>query len=230
MEQFLGKISLFIHIAAGATTLLAGPVAIFYNFKNPRRHRLAGKIFFYAMLVVCVTAWLGFFKHPEAVFFQFLLGVATIVFAGVLRGVRAIQFMQGLRQPGATDFGYTVLLGGFGLWMAERAWQHFQAGTMIAFPILFAVFGGMALSDTVQNLRLFSRPAAVEKLAWYRLHVGTMLGAFTASTTAFTVNAAHFLPWYLQWFGPTLALVPLQIYFGRKLKRQQQTARAAVAG
>ncbi len=223
MEQLLGQASLIIHVVAGASTLIAGPVAIFYNFKNPQKHRQAGRVFFYAMLVVCVTAWLAYFKRPDQVFFQFLCGISTLVFAGILRGVRAMRFMKNLREPGLFDWGYTVLLGVFGIWMLWRAAGHFMDGSMLAFPILFAVFGGMALGDTWRNIRLF-RPGAVrvKPMDWYRLHVSSMIGAFMASSTAFTVNAAHFLPWYLQWFGPTLALLPLQFYFARKLNRQEQ--------
>jgi hypothetical protein len=101
--------------------------------------------------------------------------------------------------------------------LGMSAW-HFQAGTMIAFPILFGVFGFVSLTDTRVNWRVFTKPQLLHRLDWMRLHAGTMMGTFTASTTAFTVNAAHFLPWWLQWFGPTLLLLPLQIYFGKKLK------------
>jgi hypothetical protein len=60
----------------------------------------------------------------------------------------------------------------------------------------------------------------MQKFDWIRLHTSTMLGAFTASSTAFTVNAAPFLPWWAQWFGPTLILLPIQFYFGKKLKKK----------
>jgi hypothetical protein len=208
---------LLIHIMAGATTLLAGPMAIFYNFKQPKYHRIAGKIFFYAMLVVCVTAWIGYARRPELVFYQFLLGISLMVFAGILRGVRVIGFMKGRLVPGYVDWAYTVLLCICGIGMLGSAAWHIQQGTMIAFPILFSVFGLMCMGDTVKNVRFF-RAATVARMDWYRLHVSTMLGAFTASTTAFTVNTGHFLPWYIQWFGPTLLLLPLQFYFGRQLK------------
>lgn len=229
MEQIFDKTTLIIHVVAGASTLIAGPIAIFYNFKDPRKHRLAGKVFFYAMLVVCFTAWIAYFKHPEKVFFQFLCGISTFVFAGVLRGVRAMRFMKKQQAPGWFDWGYTTLLAVFGIWMLWRAVGHFMDGSMVAFPILFAVFGGMSLWDTWRNIRFFRPNAWVQKLDWYRLHVSSMIGAFMASSTAFTVNAATFLPWYLQWFGPTLALLPLQIYFGRKLKRQQKQSSMATA-
>lgn len=216
MLESLGDLSRTIHIIAGASTLVTGPIAIFYNFKNPRSHRIVGKTFFYAMLIVAVTAIFAYFKHPEAVFFQFLLGIAILVLAGVLRGVRSIFLMQGGRVL-PFDFAYTVLLGLNGLWMLRQA-LFLLHGDNMAFPILFAVFGFISLADTWENWRVFTKPQSLQRLDWMRLHQGTMLGAFAASTTAFTVNAAPFLPWFVQWFGPTLLIVPLQIYFGRKIK------------
>ncbi len=221
--EIAGKISLIVHILAGLTTLLAGPLAIFYRFNDTQKHRRAGKIFFYAMAIVCLTAIGGYLKYPGQPFFQFLLGVAAIVFGGVMRGVRAMQIMQGSTvRP--LDFVYTALVGVFGVWMVAMAIWHFSNGSPSFFPVLFAIFGLMGLSGARLNYRYFSRPAVVHPLDWYQLHVGSMLGAFTASTTAFTVNSAHFLPWYLQWFGPALVLLPLQIYFARQIKGQKQRA------
>ena len=217
MFELPGKILLFVHIIAGASTLITGPIAIFYNFKNPKKHRIAGKTFFYAMFIVAVTAIAGFFKHPDRVFFQFLLGISVLVLAGIFRGARAIFLMKG-GQVLPFDFAYTALLGLNSLCMLGMSAWHFKAGTMVAFPILFGVFGLVSLADTRVNWRVFRNPAALHRLDWIRLHAGTMMGAFTASTTAFTVNAAHFLPWWAQWFGPALLLLPLQIYFGKKLR------------
>jgi hypothetical protein len=207
---------LILHIVAGVSTLVTGPMAIFYNFKNVRNHRMVGKAFFYAMLLVCITAVIGWLKRPDAVFYQFLLGISILVLAGIFRGVRSIFLMKG-DSVRRFDWIYTIMLGLNGLWMLGMSAWHFQLGSMIAFPILFAVFGMGALSDTWKNYRQFLRAADFHKLDWMKLHTASMLGAFTASTTAFTVNAAHFLPWWAQWFGPTLLLLPIQIYFGRKI-------------
>lgn len=224
--ELLGKIMLIIHIIAGVSTLITGPIAIFYNFKDPKKHRIVGKAFFYAMLIVGFSSIGGYLKRPDSAFMQFLMGIAIIVLTGIFRGVRAIFIMKGgpvLR----FDFIYTAVLGLGGIWMAGMSIWHFQQGTMIAIPILFAVFAVMALTDTRQNIIVFRRPALYQRLDWMRLHASTMLGAFTASTTAFTVNAAHFLPWWAQWFGPTLLLLPVQIYFGRKLRRMKAKGQAA---
>jgi uncharacterized membrane protein len=213
----MAQISLIIHILAGILTLVSGPIAIFYNFKNTKLHRLFGKIFFWAMNVVCFSAVIGWLKHIDVAFYQFLLGIAIIVWAGILRGVRAIFVMKG-SQIIRFDYVYTILLAMFALWMLGMSVYHFQQKTMIAIPILFGVFGTGAMTDVRKNFQMYKNTSKYSKKAWLALHISSMLGAFTASTTAFTVNAAHFLPWYLQWFGPTLCLLPLQIYWGRKMK------------
>lgn len=219
--EVLSKLLLFTHIAAGAVTLLSGPVAIFYNFKDRRKHRVAGKVFFYAMLVVCFSSIAGFIKRPDQFFYQFLLGIAVLVLAGIARGVRAAMLMKGGKVI-RFDFVYSVLLGLFGVLMIGQAGRLVAQQAMIAMPILFGVFGLSAVLDSVRNVRIFSNPARMRANDWMRLHLNSMLSAFIASSTAFTVNAAHFLPWYWQWFGPTLLLVPIIIYFSRKVKRLTQ--------
>lgn len=223
MLEFIGDLLLSIHIIAGASTLVTGPIAIFYNFRDVRKHRIVGKVFYYSMLIVAVSAIISFFKHPDKVFFQFLLGISFLVLAGIFRGVRSIFLMKGGKVI-AFDWAYTVLIGLNAVFMLGMSAWHWIGGTMIAFPILFGVFGLMSASDTRINWKAFSNPMAMHRLDWMQLHLATMIGAFIASTTAFTVNAAHFLPWWAQWFGPTLLLVPLQFYFGRKVKAMRQKA------
>lgn len=225
MLELLGKIVLYTHIIAGTITLLTGPVAIFYNFRDVRKHRIVGKIFFYAMLVVAISAILAFFKRPDQVFFQFLLGIAFMVLGGICKGVRSIFFMKGAAVT-SFDWAYTWLLGLNAVFMLGMSAWHFLLGSMIAFPILFGVFGAMSASDAWVNWKTFRNPSAMHRFDWMRMHLLTMLGAFMASTTAFTVNAAHFLPWWAQWFGPTLLLLPLQVYFGRKVKAMRAQALA----
>jgi hypothetical protein len=80
--------------------------------------------------------------------------------------------------------------------MLGRAACLLTTDVIIAFPILFTVFGIGALSDAVKNMRVFSNPGKMSPLDWMQLHLSSMLGVFIASTTAFTVNAAYFLPWF----------------------------------
>jgi hypothetical protein len=219
----LGSLSTIIHIIAGSLTLIAGPIAIFSNNRNTPLHRIAGKIFFIAMNIVCISAIIGFFKRSDEVFFQFLLGIAVSVYGFILRGVRFIQLMKGDTVK-TFDWIYTAVMAVCGATMVSLGVWHLIKGNNIAFPILFGVFGSTILHSVYENYKFFSQPEKVAKLEWLRLHVLTMIGALISSTTAFTVNTATYLPWYIQWFGPTLVLLPLQFYWGRKLKKQMKIA------
>ncbi len=217
----LSNLSIIIHITAGVLTLLTGPIAIFTNNRNTRLHRIVGKTFFIAMNIVCISAIIGFFKHPNQGFYQFLLGISVLVYAAILRGVRAIQMMKGGTIK-TFDFMYSAILGCFAVWMLGMSLYNFKQG-IIPFAILFFIFGLGAADDTFKNFKIYSKPEKLTKTEWLWTHVHSMLGAFMASTTAFTVNTAHYLPWYIQWFGPTLILLPLQFYWSRKLKPKQAT-------
>lgn len=121
-------------------------------------------------------------------------------------------------QVSRLDWGYTALLALNAVYMLGMSVWHGINGDNVIFPILFGVFGLNSSMDVRLNWKTFSKPEQMSSLNWMRMHSMTMLGAFIASTTAFTVNAAHFLPWWAQWFGPTLLLVPVQIYFSKKIQ------------
>lgn len=218
--ELLGNFSYIIHIIAGGLTLIAGPIAILCN-RNPKLHRLAGKVFFYAMSIVVVSSVIGFVKHPEAEFYRFLLGLSVLVGYNILRGVQAIQFMKGAK-PSSFDNGMVWLVGVTGAVMMFAAVWYLGQNVSIAISILFAVFGLFTMLDACEYRRYLDVPYQLDKRWWLRLHVLSMFAALIASTTAFTVNAAHYLPWYLQWFGPAILFQPFAIYFmkSRKLRKR----------
>ena len=96
-------------------------------------------------------------------------------------------------------------------------WYYFP-GKNVAIPILFAVFGIITLGSSLKFRRFIYAENIISPHWWLRNHVNAMMGAFIASTTAFTVNAANFLPFYIQWFGPALVLQPLVYYYMRQRK------------
>lgn len=214
--EFLGKLSLWIHIITGVVTLIAGPIALYYN-KNNRLHKLAGKVFFYAMCIVVATSILAFFKRPTVIFFQFLLGIGILVGYHTIRGVRAILFMKGVKTPTSFDTQWGWMAIASGLAMMGAAVYYYLQGVNIAFPILFGVFGLGSFVDGRYYVRLLN-VENLDKRFWFQLHLNSMFGAFVASTTAFAVNAADFAPWYIQWFAPTIIMIPLQIHLMRQRK------------
>lgn len=217
MLALFGKVSVFLHVLAGITTLIAGSMAIFYNFKNPKNHRLAGKVFFYAMLFVCFSTIIGFLKHPEWVFYQFLLGISAIVFVGIITGTRAMLFMKNKASLSSLDWGVALLGIAAGAIMMLKAVQNWANDGEIVFSVLFAFFGTSTLINGIKNLLRVMDFDKITKQVWYKIHIDNMLGGFIASTTAFTVNTGQSLPWVIQWFGPMLILMPIGFYFNRKL-------------
>jgi multisubunit Na+/H+ antiporter MnhB subunit len=215
----------FLHITAGISTLIAGPIAIFYNFKNPKNHRIAGKVFAYSMMYVCASAVLGFLRRPDLLFYQFLFGIAVLVASDVIRGIRAIKMMKGDHTRHFDLFNALGLLL-LGIWMLWRAVQYLPEGGFV--PILFSVFGLGATFGAISDWRRLHR-AGLSAMDHYLQHIGSMFGAFTASTTAFMVNiASDTLPWYIVWFAPTFLFIPFRVYFARKVKNRRKPSLSTI--
>lgn len=202
-----------LHIITGISTLVAGPVAIFYNFRNPKNHRLAGQIFFWAMMHVTLSAMVGFWRRPEQPFYQFLGLLAMMVLVGTVLGVRAMQIYKG-KTPFWLD--RAVLFGHFAVGLAMLALAGFyflKWQNALPIAILLTIFGSMTAAGGFAFQKILRHFSTVDRRHFYKLHLTSMLGGFTASTTAFVVQTCHFLPWWLQFFGPTMVLLPVTFYF-----------------
>lgn len=213
--ELIGKISLFIHIFAGASTLIAGPIALFFQ-KKTKQHRIAGKVFTYSMMAVIATSVFKFLRVPHEVGYQFLFAISILVAFNIWQGVRSIQFMKG-KQPGQFDRTIIWLFIFTGVAMVNAAVWYYLRGVNMALPILFGVFGTIVLASSL-TFRRFLVAGNIPPRWWLRIHIKAMMGAFVASTTAFTVNAINFVPFYVQWFGPAVLLQPLVYYFLRERK------------
>jgi len=221
--ELLGQLSLIIHIIAGGGMLLFAPIAFLINVKNKSRHILAGKIFNYCMAVVGVTSLIGILKNPTNIFLQFLFAIAILTAYSVVKGVRAIQIMKG-SEIKKFDFICLSIIGmaGLGLLIASF-YTAFIGDFPISVSILFGVFGFFMAAEVPQMWKVYSNPSK-NKLDWFRIHIGSMMGAFIASCTAFTVNAVPHLPMLVKWFGPTIILMPLAFYYGRKFAPKKKKA------
>lgn len=87
--NILIKILLFIHVLAGFTSLIAGPVAA-ATTKGGKSHRKWGMIYFWGMLVVFITAIIvSTYK-----FIPFLFMIAFFSFYQVFTGYRILFLKQ----------------------------------------------------------------------------------------------------------------------------------------
>ena len=195
--QYFISISLIIHIAAGMLALLAGTIAIFSK-KGRKNHRFSGKIYFWSMVAVTITAFiLSLFKE-----IPFLLMIAIFSFYMTYTGFISIKrndlrprifdwflLFMGLITVGFMIFSLNIVLLVFGL-----------------------IFGTFVMTDLLRYLNI------LKKLNSYRLilHISRMMGAYIATSTAFFVVNVHFEPAWIVWLLPTIIISPFISYFIRK--------------
>ena len=221
--EFLSQLNIIIHVIAGTGMLIFAPFAFLINTKNITRHRLAGKLFNYCMAIVAVTAVVGVLKYPQYIFRWFLFAITIFTVYNVVKGVRAVQIMKG-DSVKKIDFINLILMGAAGMFMVSAAlWALFFSNSSISVPILFGVFGIVSVAEVPKMWHKYKNPTD-DKSEWFRLHIGSMMGAFIASCTAFTVNTMPaWMPPLAGWFGPTIILFPLASYYVKKFAPRKKT-------
>ncbi|HUA65692.1 MAG TPA: hypothetical protein VME24_07585 [Alphaproteobacteria bacterium] len=218
--------ALLIHILNGSIALVIAPLAM-VTVKGGLWHRRWGKIFFWAMAGVALTATVMCFIRSGV--FLFLVAIFSFYFA--LTGYAFLHRKRPEDRPGSLEWcaAIAMLLAGiifFGTGVLDA--------NLGAERWLRLVFGFFALLLSSLDLRRFFKPHQ-SKRAWMYEHMGRFLGAYIATITAFSVVNFQFLPQFLRWFWPTGIGVPLiiiwQAYYKRKFKQEApaQHAPASVA-
>ena len=214
MEQLL-KILVIIHVCAGAGALIFGGIAFAFR-KNTPKHKKIGKIYFWCMSVVFVTAMIV--SVAKGLLFLFMIGIfsyySTII---AYRSLRLKNLHNG-QKPLKVDWfieilaGLTFLgMGGFGLLILIK---NQNVGGVV--PLVFAAFGLLSVKT---NLKLFIK-GPKETLYWYKKHIGHMMGSYIGALTAFLVNQAPHIPINptLLWFLPALIIIPVMRMEMKKVK------------
>lgn len=237
---------LILHVLAGVTALFGGPVAMLTK-KGGKAHRLAGKTYFWAMLVIFVTA-IGVLFYRVNVF---LLVISIFSFYNALTGYRVLFRKRPERQPAAPLdwFAAVVMLlsgAGFMLWgigvltgmttIGVPAHASIR-GLPAAFPYLALVFGAFSVQMSAHDIRLFRTPDTTRN-AWWFYHMLRMLGGYIATVTAFMAQqvSPHLPPqWsWTVWVLPVLVGLPGAYYwvgvYRRKFARGHTARPAAMRG
>lgn len=176
------KAFLAVHVTAGTSAFVLAPLALI-TAKGGKAHRLWGKIYFWAMAVVAVTALVMALYLP----ILFLALVAVFSFYSAFAGYRVLG-------QKAADKGEKVVTGldwfaaGF-TFIASAALAFFGAVRpelvqQLGIPAM--VFGGIGMwiaGSTAWRFR--HRPK--EKMFWWYSHLAGMLGSYIAAWTAFSV-------------------------------------------
>ncbi len=215
-EADILAIAMKVHGFCGAVALLVAPIAMVVH-KGSDAHRLWGKVFFYAMVVVCLTAIYVGFTKPNYV----MALVAFFSFHMIASGYRALylkKLHEGLR-PARMD----VLLHGTALVvnMGLLIWGlgPILLKTPTPFSYIFTVFGIIGVFNVFRVLRRFLNPR-VDRRQWVFDHMTGFIGGYIATVSAFSAVNLEFLPTIVRWLWPTVIGVPLLLLWGRSYRRK----------
>ncbi|WP_207510284.1 hypothetical protein [Longitalea luteola] len=191
------KIMLVLHIISGFLSLACGLFSML-NKKGARQHRLTGKLFFYGMTGVFITATC--ISIARNIPFLFMVGFFSYYLA--CSGYRALYLkkLHLQQQPAVLDWiiSVTGIVAGIALIAFSYVWFT-QRGMWGSVPLTFGTF--CLLSGWKDIRHFFKRPSG--RSHWFFTHGSRMGGAFAATVTAFIVVNVQIgsLSWLL-WILP----------------------------
>lgn len=211
MEKLI-LLSLWIHIASGTLALLSAPMAILLRRQTPR-HRIAGKVYFYSMLVVAITAVIiSLYKE-----LPFLLMVGVFSFYAIWDARRALALKQlhKKQQPKWYDWAAGFFTFCFNIGLLFYGINFLMKG--VGFGWVAIVFGTIGVMSVFSSLRKFIKRPTDPK-HWLYTHVSGMLAGYIATVTAFMAVNVRFLPALVVWLAPTVIGTSLIFWFIGRLK------------
>lgn len=212
------KAVLIIHIVFGSVALFVAPAAMITG-KGGLWHRRWGKIFFWAITGVAITAVVLSIIRSGL----FFLLVAVFSFYLALTGYRVLYRKTPQQRAGKADWtaAIAMLLGSLIL-IASGIHRMLTSG----FGIVAIVFGVIGLLLAMSDVREFRHHPA-DKMAWWYSHMTRMLAAYIATVTAFSVVNMKFLPQVTRWLWPTIVGTTGIVIWTRYYRRKFGSRRPA---
>lgn len=213
---------LIIHVISGFLALLCGAIAIITK-KGKGVHVKAGRIYFWSMILVALTAI--YLSLAETIPFLFLIAIFSFYLTWT--GYRSIHWKKS-PLPGTVYWfdaimsHITALFGVVMMVLAILAWMNIHIHQSISsLSEVLLVFGIGTVIFAVEDLVLLYRQNPSSHFLWMYTHIGRMLGAYIATLTAFlVVNAEFFSSPLLAWLGPTAVGTPLIFYWIRTYRKK----------
>ena len=188
---------IFTHVGAGITALIFAPVAMLTQ-KGGAVHRRWGRVYFWAMFVIFISALALLVVRPNI----FLFIISILSFYGAFSGVRSLRRKHPERAAPLDWGAATIALSagvGFIVWGALPLAGLTVSETPTAFSILGIAFGFFLGKDALNDLKSFRRPSP-DPMWWWTYHLERMVGSYLAAVTAFMVqNVGPRLPEELAW-------------------------------
>ena len=202
MQQFL-KLTLYLHVFAGFTALTTGLVPMFSK-KGSRTHTTWGKVFYWAMFVVALTALIRFQMKLNLIF---LAGIAVFSFYNTFTGVRLVHRKDNPK-PKFIDWFGAILMVISSMGMLYFSYLAYQNNNVF-YTTLFVIFGLFMLLLSLEDLRVFAGKKQIDNdiplqtRYWFQNHISRMGGAYIATVTAFlVVNNPPQIPGLVVWIAP----------------------------
>lgn len=210
------------HVVAGVTTLFSGLLAAFVGKKGGKLHRQVGRVFYWSMFWIFISALLiiSFVR-----FNAFLLVIAVFSWYMTFSGVRVLKMKKTMKAKPIDWIAVIITLVagiafiGMGLnYQLQESWS-----SVVGYLCFF--FGFFTTQTAWENIKGFRRGVDQEKMWWWFAHMNSMCGALIASITAFAVQNGQIfkLPsemMWLPWVIPTLVGAPLISYSMNKYRKQ----------
>ena len=197
------EITRWIHASLGMVCMVSGVLALTAR-KTKGRHPNAGRVFTVALVLAFAAILLNIVVRKNV----FMLGMGWLAVYTGAEGWRALLRFKGRLAPEPTAFDY--ILGGttalLSVGLAAFGVRVFvSSNNLMGFVCVgFGLLGLYLLRGAWQRWK-----APPPKQQWLEVHIGMMLGAFSAAVTAFlAVQLSGHLGGFewMVWVAPTLII------------------------
>lgn len=211
MKSFIYQPVLILHVIAGFLALVTGLIAMVVRKKGGKLHNRTGIVFYWSMFVVFVSTVIFFVIDPLQLKYQFFLTIGIVSFYPAWSGKRVLNMKKGVT-PKWYDTAAAFAIGVSGIIMVAYGIYGFMPHVDFAgLEILFLVFGGVSLSNAYGDLKIYLGYAEPQKMHWFFAHAGKMIGAYSATVTAFCVNV---VPRYMPDGTPMVVFIAMWVLPG----------------
>ena len=203
-----------IHIVSGAIAFIVAPIALIVQ-KGSKPHRLWGKVFFWCMTSVALTALIMAPMHDNL----FLTLVAVFSFYLAFSGYRAVyrKDFYKTHKTAFIDWFCVSLNCLFSLTLVFFGLTRLSS----PFGIISIVFGTIGTLIGLRDILSFIRPPK-DRNKWFFSHMTGMIASYIAALSAFSAVNLNFdwLPVAIQWLWPTIIGTPLLTIWVRSYKKK----------
>jgi uncharacterized membrane protein len=208
IEQIANSLIIF-HAACGGVALVAGVPALIYK-KGSQPHILAGRVFFYGMLLASISALIVSRMPEHESLFLFVIGVFSAFL--ITTGYRSLKIKKNAKKINWLDHLVHASMLAAAVYMAYVGF-NIESG----FRYVMLLFAGIAFFMLIQDSG-FLYLGKVKKSNWMVRHLVRMIAGYISATTAFIV-VNQILPGLVGWIAPTVIGSILIIIYARRYSK-----------